>query len=57
MHRVNDKTVRCCCGSDLPTRDIYKKGIFVARVCDKCKERKLASSGQLRSLNLKSTRD
>lgn len=42
MHRKNDKTIRCCCGSGLPTKDIYVRGIFVARVCDKCKEKKRA---------------
>ena len=51
MHRANDKSVRCCCGSGLPTKDIYEKGIFVARVCDKCKVEKLTYTGQIRAFN------
>ena len=42
MHHKNDKTIKCCCGSGLPTRDVYVRGIFVARVCDKYAEKKRA---------------
>lgn len=43
MHRSNSTKVICCCGSNLPTEDIFDaRGIFVARVCAACKKRKLS---------------
>lgn len=53
MDRANDKSVRCCCGSGLPTKDIYEEGTFVARVCDKCKVKKLAYESQIGILDKK----
>lgn len=42
-HHTNDPTIKCCCGSGLPTEDIYDaRGIFIIRVCKKCKKEKLS---------------
>ncbi len=42
MHLINNATVECCCGSNLPTKDIYNTdGVFIMRICDKCKKRKV----------------
>lgn len=41
---INDTTIKCCCGSNLSTEDVYDAhGNFIARVCTVCKNKKLST--------------